>query len=177
MPEPRPSAVRAAAARVYVWFLLRRNLFRLLWQGCSIGIFGLNSFLILFHRSAHDSMRQVVLFALIAYITVFLAQTIRLRSRHARRHRVAWRTRTVFRLIYTALYLTAVMLDVLSATAQPGGADPWLLAYYGWLFFGMLLWGTSCLWGGRALRGLKAALRKRLAPPPDGEEQDRSPDQ
>ncbi|HJD20344.1 MAG TPA: hypothetical protein H9915_00835 [Candidatus Gemmiger faecigallinarum] len=107
---------------------------KLAWQGLSIGVIGLNSYLMLLNRTANIGLKKVVWFGLFAYTAAFCILTFWLRREPGRRQHIALRIKAAFRLLYTALYLTAVMLDVLAITAQPDVGDRWMLVYYGCLF-------------------------------------------
>lgn len=65
----------------------------------------------------------------------------------------------VFRLVYTALYLTTVVLDVLAIIEQPRPRYVRQLVFYGWNFIDMSVWDTFCLWGTEVWERLKFCLR------------------
>lgn len=145
--------------RLLNWSTTHREILRNIWQAVSIGVIGLNSYLLLLNRCTdHPSMQKVVYSGTAAYAVVFLFQTLRLRCMPTRRHRVARQTRTVFRLVYTVLYLTAIMLDVMNVIDSTSPDRTQHLVYYGWNFIAMGVWGTCCLWGPGALARLRRML-------------------
>lgn len=160
MSDSIPAPLASAVERLLRWAQPRQRALRLAWQGFGIGVIGLNSYLMLLNRTTDIGLKKVVLFGLLAYAAVFCFLTVWLRREPHRRRRIAQQIKTLFRLIYTALYLTTVMLDVLAITARPDGGGRWMLVYYGWLFLGMGVWGTNCLWGPRAFEWLKGKLAR-----------------
>lgn len=156
--------------RALRWWAARAGVLQALWQGFSIGVIGFNSYLMLLSRcAANRGLKHVVCAGITAYAAVFLFQAVRLRRAPARLRRVAGQTRVVFRLVYTALSLTAILLDVLALLRRPGPVDPLRLALYGWNFGFMTLWGTFCLWGPPALARVRGLLARRGIPLPAAE--------
>ena len=136
-----------------------RKILRLLWDILNIGIIGLNSFLILLYRYGDSyKMKYVICFACVAYIVVFCIQAVVLKSTPDKRQRTVYQTRRIFRLIYTALYLTVIMLEVLAVTSQPTTETNRQLAYYGVMFLWTGMWGTNFLWLRKAGRKVKDTM-------------------
>ena len=125
-------------------FLLRRkSCLLLLWDILTFGVVGVNSFILLLYKhSVRSKLKYVICIGAVAYMVILLLQAILLRKHPDRRRRLTT-TKRVFRLIYTALYLTAIMMDILAATL-PGSELQ--LAYNICLFVFVSLWGTNFLW-------------------------------
>ena len=125
------------------------------WEFLNFGVLGLNSFVLLYLHSARSSIQAVICAGMAGYALVLLLQVLLCRSRPRPRRLALFRlTKKVFRLIYTAIYLTAIMLDIFAVSQRPDAAP--LLVYYGVLFCWVILWGTNCFWG--------IALRQRVRP-------------
>ena len=123
-----------------------RRKFQYGWEFLNFGVLGLNSFVLLYLHSARSSIQAVVCAGMAGYALVLLLQIFLCRSRpHPRRLELFRRTKKVFRLLYTAIYLTAIMLDIFAVSQRPDAAP--LLACYGVLFCWVILWGTNCFWG------------------------------
>lgn len=121
-----------------------RDQLLLLWDVFAFSVIGLNSYILLLHRhGTNHGLKYVICTGAVAYLFVLLMQTIMLRKAPNRRHILLF-TKKIFRLIYTAIYLTAIMLDVLAIAGAPG--SEWQLAYNGYLFIWVSLWGTNFLW-------------------------------
>lgn len=121
-----------------------RQRIRLVGEALNIGVLGLSSFIALYYRGVGNAaMKYVIATGAIAYALVLLTQAILLRKNEDRIS-ILFTTKKVFRLIYTAIYLTCVMLEILAAAEHPGTEK--LLSYYGFLFIWVALWGTNCLW-------------------------------
>ena len=119
-------------------------------------VIGLNSFILLLHRHReHSGLKYVICAGAVAYLFVLTFQTIFLRKNTNRRHILIF-TKKVFRIIYTAIYLTAIMLDVLVIAEIPG--KEWQIAYNGFLFIWVALWGTNFLW----IKQIYQFLKKRI---------------
>lgn len=125
-----------------------RNRIRRVWEWLSFGVLGLNSFIMLYFHSAQGGIRYVVCAGAAGYALVLFLQTILYRHRPSRRMQVVKLSRKVFRLIYTAVYLTSVMLNIIAASQLPNKVP--LMVYYGWLFIWAAIWGTNCFWGKKA---------------------------
>ena len=134
------------------WFRRNNRLLYALWDIFSIGVLGLNSFILLYHRyGQHNGMDYVICSGAAGYAIVFLVQAIWLRGKPRERHRTARQIKSAFRLIYTAFYLTAIMLDVIESASIKAPGYEQQLSFYGILFLGVGLWGTNCLWLGKAV--------------------------
>lgn len=135
----------------------------LLWDIFMFSVVGLNSFILLLHRHReHSSLKYVICAGAVAYLFVLLFQTIYLRQKANRRH-IFLTTKRIFRLIYTAIYLTAIMLDILAIAEMPG--KEYQISYNGFLFIWVALWGTNFLWLGQLYQLLKKTvgnLQQRL---------------
>lgn len=114
------------------------------WQAFNLGVLSLNSFIMLQYATTVRGLAYTVSAAAIGYVVVLLIQSIVLRKRPDKIESMLI-TRKVFRLLYTALYLTSIMLQVIAAS---GTADPvGTYRYCGVAFFWVLIWGTNVLWG------------------------------
>lgn len=141
----RKAAIYVAALKPY------QKPLRLAWDVLNLGVIGLNSFILLYFKCGYgDGMNQVVCFGGTAYAFVLLVQTLFLRKMPEKRQKAVYQTKKIFRLIYTALYLTVIMLNVISVTEVSTEGQEVLLSYYGVLFIWVSLWGTNCLWLRRA---------------------------
>ena len=123
-----------------------------MWEVFNIAFLGLNSYLLLYHHSAFDTgLRHVILSGAGLYAIILLVQLIRY-----------WRkpewlgafqtTKKVFRSIYTALYLTGIMINV--CALPMGRQSTGLLLWYGIQFCWAVLWGTNCFWLGKATKAV-----------------------
>ena len=79
----------------------------------------------------------------------FSLQSISYRHTPERRMQVLKFTKKVFRLIYTAVYLTSIMMNIIVASETANHVLP--MVYYGWIFIWTTLWGTNCLWIHKAI--------------------------
>ena len=125
-----------------------RNKIRRVWEWLSFGVLGLNSFIMLYYRSAHGDIQYVVCAGAAGYALVLLFQSVLHRHCPQRRIQIIKLSRKVFRLIYTAVYLTSIMLNIIAASQLPDKVP--LMVYYGWLFVWAAIWGTNCFWGKKA---------------------------
>lgn len=136
-----------------------RRTFQYGWEALNFGVLGLNSFVMLYLHTARASIRAVICAGIAGYALVFPLQAIlcrrRPRSRRLERFRL---TKKVFRLVYTAIYLTAIMLDILAVPRRPDAVP--LLVYYSVLAVWVILWGTNCFWGIRLWRRLRPVLAR-----------------
>lgn len=133
-----------------------RKLLLLIWDIFMFAVVGLNSFILLLHRSrANQSFSYVVCAGAALYFFVLLGQTILLLRRDDRHERLV-ATKRVLRLVYTAIYLTSIMLEVIPLS-EISGNEP-IIAYKGFLFFWAALWGTNFLWLGQVCRRLRAVF-------------------
>lgn len=134
------------------WLRLHSGHLHMLWDGFSIGVLGLNSFILLYYRyGQHNGMDYVIISGAVGYAAILFAQSIWLRAKPSKRHKTAHRIKSVFRLIYTAMYLTAIMLEVIEISAAKAPGYEQHLIFYGIVFLGVGLWGTNCLWLGKVL--------------------------
>lgn len=126
------------------------------WDGCNIGVLGLSSYLLLYLRGTADpGLKHVICWGAVGYILTLAVQAAVLRGCTGRLQAMRT-TRTVFRLLYTALYLTALMIDIFALSGQPDTAGQ--MTWQGALCLWACIWGTRCLWLGRAV----GAVRRRL---------------
>lgn len=142
-----------------------RRKFQYGWEILNFGILGLNSFVLLYLHSARSSIQAVICVGMAGYALVMLLQAVLCRRRPRPRRLELFRlTKRVFRLVYTAIYLTAIMLDVFAVSRQPDAAP--MLACYGALFGWVVLWGTNCFWGAALWRRVRPLIRRivRLIP-------------
>lgn len=129
-----------------------------IWEAVNIGIIGLNSFVMLyFRRHSNINMKQVIAAGAVAYALVLLAETIALNNEK----RLHWvrATKIIFRLIYTGIYLTCIMLDILAA--KRAGEEE-VFTYYTISFVWVAIWGTNYLWL-KSLLGLIKNLYKNCS--------------
>lgn len=82
----------------------------------SIGVFGLNSFILLLLKNPSDkSMVYVICVASIAYIITLFAEFISYRKKTEQRTKIIARTRLIFRWIYVAINLTIIIINMIHA--------------------------------------------------------------
>ena len=133
-----------------------RTVLLLIWDIFIFAVVGLNSFILLIYRNQeHFELKYVICAGAAAYFFVLLIQTCCLLN-HEKRHKTLVTTKKVFRLIYTAIYLTSILLDVISLAEKAG--SELILAYDGILFIWVSLWGTNCLWINQVLGWLGKKL-------------------
>lgn len=121
-----------------------RDNVRTIWKGVNIGILGLNSFLLMFFREQDNKgIKYVICSGAAAYVLVFFMETVIFHN-SPQKLTVVRKTEKIFRLIYTAIYLTAIMIDIIEVSEQPNPDR--IMAYYGAIFIWVALWGTKCLW-------------------------------
>lgn len=125
---------------IKIWKLLSHQIQK--WF--SFGIVGLNSFVLLYYHSEQEDFQKVVLAGAVSYAVVLFLQTIFYRHTPERRVRILRLTKKVFRLIYTAVYLTSIMMNIIVASETLTPALP--MVYYSCFFVWTMLWGTNCLW-------------------------------
>lgn len=125
------------------------------WDILSIGVMGISSFVTLFVRNQElTAMAHLIMLALIAYILLLTAEFLFLRILKKDRN---WRetlrfTRKVFRLIYTAIYLTIIAANLCGTVGLAAAGDATgVLIQNVITFIGVALIGTSCLWKDKAL--------------------------
>lgn len=129
-----------------------------IWEAINIGIIGLNSFVMLyFRRQSNINMKQVIAVGAVAYALVLLVETIALNNE--KRLRWVRVTKKIFRLIYTGIYLTCIMLDILAA--KRAGEEE-VFTYYAISFVWVAIWGTNCLWLKSLLRLFENFLKKHF---------------
>lgn len=134
------------------WPRLHSGQLRVLWDGFSIGVLGLNSFILLYYRyGQHNGMDYVIISAAVGYAAILFMQALWFRTKPRERYQTAHRIKSIFRLIYTAIYLTAIMLEVIEISAAKVPGYEKHLMFYGIVFLGVGLWGTNCLWLGKVL--------------------------
>ena len=139
-----------------------RSTLRAVWEGFNIGILGLNSFILIYlHEQSNEEIKYVICSAALAYALVFLSETILLRDR-PQKLMIVRKTKKIFRLIYTAIYLTVIMLEIIVVAELPNPAR--IMAYYGAMFIWVAVWGTNCLWLGRMQAELLRLYRKNKNP-------------
>lgn len=127
--------------------LQRRDTLIKIWEGINIGILGLNSFIMVYLREqGHVALKYVICSGALAYALAFLIETLLLRN-HPQKLVVIRKTKKIFRLIYAAIYLTVIMINIIEVSEQPNPAR--MMAYYGAMFIWAALWGTNCLWIGK----------------------------
>ena len=132
--------------------------FQRVWEWFSFGVLGLNSFIMLYYRSTQGAIQYVVCAGAVGYALVLFFQTVLYRHSPDQGMRILKVTRKVFRLIYTAIYLTSIMMNIIVASQMSNGVP--LMIYYGWSFIWVTIWGTNCLWGGNAYRFLMSYIRR-----------------
>lgn len=136
-----------------------RDKIRRIWEWFNFGVLGLNSFMMLYFHSAQGGIRYVVCAGAVGYAGILSFQTILYRHCPKRRMQVVKLSRKVFRLIYTAVYLTSVMLNIIAASQLPGSVP--LMVYYGWLFVWAAVWGTNCFWRKKAFIIVRSILSQK----------------
>lgn len=142
------------AARILLWLQRLQRV----WEWFSIVVLGLNSFILLYYRSTRGSIQYVVCAGATGYFLVVVFQTILYRRQPDRRMQILKLSQRAFRLIYTAIYLTSVMLNILAISQTPNQTD--LMAYYGLTFIWAAAWGTNCFWLNRMVQMLKPLLKR-----------------
>lgn len=127
------------------WRLLTHPRFQKIREWLNFGVLGLNSFILLYYRSEQGGgFQKVVLAGAVSYAVVLFLQSISYRHTPERRMQILKITKKVFRLIYTAVYLTSIMMNIIVASETSNHVLP--MVYYGWIFIWTTLWGTNCLW-------------------------------
>lgn len=133
------------------------------WEFLNFGVLGLNSFVLLYLHSARSSVQAIICAGMTGYALVLLLQIFLCRGRpRPRRLELFRRTKKVFRLVYTAIYLTTIMLDIFAVSQRPDAAP--LLACYGALFCWVILWGTNCFWGIALWRRVRPVICRIVRP-------------
>lgn len=141
-----------------------QQLFRTAWDALNIGVISVNSFILLLYRNTNKTgMEYVICAGATIYILILLAQTILFRKSPVKQHELLYQTKNAFRLIYTAFYLTVIMLDVIAVTAQTDYGNEKILSYYGFLFIWVSLWGTNFLWLRKVAKRIKEVLKDKKA--------------
>lgn len=130
--------------------------FKKIWEWISFGVLGLNSFIMLYFHSINSEIRYVVCAGALGYTAVLSLQTFLYRHYPKRRLYLIKLSKKVFRLIYTAIYLTAIMLNIIAASQVPNNIPS--MVYYGWLFVWAAIWGTNCLWSNILVKKIKHRL-------------------
>lgn len=139
-----------------------RSLLLLVWDVFGFSVVGLSGFLrLLYHNRANHDFQYVICTGAALYLFVLLGQTVLLLRRDDRHEKLVAAKR-VLRLIYTAIYLTSIMLEVIPMSQTPGN-EP-LIAYKGFLFFWAVLWGTNFLWVKQVSRRLMVIHKKQNTP-------------
>lgn len=134
--------------------------FKKLWEWISFGVLGLNSFIMLYFHSINSEIRYVVCAGALGYTVALSFQTFLFRRCPQRRMYLIKLSKKIFRLIYTAIYLTAIMLNII-AVSQTSNNIPGMV-YYGWLFVWAAVWGTNCLWRRKALQIVRLLLSGKV---------------
>ena len=133
------------------------------WEFLNFGVLGLNSFVLLYLHSARSSIQAVICAGMAGYALVMLLQALLCRSRPRPRRLELFRlTKKVFRLVYTAIYLTAIMLDIFLAAHRPDAAP--LLVFHCMSFVWVALWGTNGFWGLRLWRRVSPVICRAVRP-------------
>ena len=145
---------------------MKQRVRSILWDVFSIGLLGLNSFVMLLYRDDIEApMKYVVSAGALAYVIILLLETILLR-RDPRRLKTVYRTRKVFKVIYALIYMTALMIRIISVLQSKETGYIRVTAWYGFLFLFAGLWGFSFRWlpklGERSKPFLKA-IRDHIA--------------
>lgn len=133
-----------------VWGLLTHPRFQKIREWLNYGVLGLNNFILLYYRNEQGGgFQKVVLTGAVSYAAVLSLQSISYRHTPERRMQVLKFTKKVFRLIYTAVYLTSIMMNIIVASETSNHVLP--MVCYGWMFIWTTLWGTNCLWIHKAI--------------------------
>ena len=127
--------------------------FKKIREWISFGVLGLNSFIMLYFHNINGEIRYVVCAGALEYTLVLSLQTFLFRHCPKRRRRLIKLNNKIFRLIYTAIYLAAIMLNIIAASQNSNNILS--MVYYGWLFVWAIIWGTNCLWGKMLIQKLK----------------------
>lgn len=132
--------------------------FKKICEWISFGVLGLNSFIMLYFHNINSEIRYVVCAGALGYTVVLSLQTFLFR--HCPKHRMYLirLSKKIFRLIYTAIYLTAIMLNIIAVSQIPNNISS--MVYYGWLFIWVAIWGTNCLWKRKAFKIVTLLLQK-----------------
>ncbi|WP_133304215.1 hypothetical protein [Ruthenibacterium lactatiformans] len=128
-----------------------------IWDGFSLGVLGLNSFIMLYHHSVQGPIQYVVCAGAVGYCLVLCFQSILYRHCPVRRMQILKLSQRAFRLIYTAIYLTSIMLNIIAASQMPDSTT--LMAYYGMVFIWAAAWGTKFFWLNRLISVSKRSIR------------------
>lgn len=144
--------------RAAAQLLLFSHRFQRVWEWFSVVVLGLNSFILLYHRSTREAIQYIVCAGATGYFLVVVFQTILYRHQPESRMRILKLSQKAFRLIYTAIYLTSVMLNILTLSQVPDRMN--LMAYYGLTFVWIAAWGTNCFWLNRLTQVLKRLIKR-----------------
>lgn len=130
--------------------------FQKVWEWFNLGVLGLNSFIMLYYRGAQGAIQYVVCAGALGYALVLLSQSVLYRRCPEQRMQTLKLTRKIFRLIYTAVYLTSTMMNIIVASQMQNSIP--LMVYYGWIFIWAAVWGTNCFWAQKVCRLFKVLI-------------------
>lgn len=125
-----------------------------LWDFILIVFLGANSFVRLLSTYSRKDIRHITYALMIAYIITFMIEVtghlVYKKNAHIR-HTLNF-TRKVFRLIYTGVCATAIMLQIIQTNSYEGNQS--LFSNVIKLLFTLIV-GTSCLWSKIFLKWVK----------------------
>lgn len=141
---------------------MRRDTKGILRDVFSIGLLGLNSFLMLFYKGwLVQPIKYVICAGVLAYVLILLSETALLwREKH--RLEVVYKTRRVFKVIYAAIYMTALMIHIIDLLQDKQPGYRWQTAWLGLLFIFAGIWGANSRWLPTIKEKALALYRKTL---------------
>lgn len=89
-------------------------------------------------------MNYVIEAGIFGYILVLFLETFIYRKNNQKRRNTAKMIKRIFRYLYMAMYLTLIMLDVITITTFTGNEME--LVIDGWLFILIIVWNMGELW-------------------------------
>ncbi|MBK1810026.1 hypothetical protein JHL18_05130 [Clostridium sp. YIM B02505] len=144
--------VKLLISKLYEEFRKSKSI-RALWDFIYIGVIGLNSYIWLFHNNRNEpKMKYVIVGMAIVYVVTSFLLSVMFRGDKLRRQKI-YLVRKIFRLIYTAVYLTIIMLHLINLglfdTIPDGKVE--LLIYNIVMFIVIAITGTISLWWKKVL--------------------------
>jgi hypothetical protein len=134
----------------------------MLWDLLYIGVIGLNSYILLIYNNRQEpELIYVICAAAAIYVVTLILLLIKLR-RHKRRREILYSIRKIFRIIYTAVYLTIIMLHIIRMGSFETISNEQRIAliYNISMFFIIAAIGTSSFWLKKVIKKvLKASCR------------------
>lgn len=128
----------------------------ILWDILYVGFIGVNSYILLIYNNSNEpKMMRVICAMTVAYVTSLITILIKLREDKKLR-KILYLTNKIFRLIYTATYLTIIVLHLirLGSFKTISSFQSGAVIYNIIMFFFIAIIGTSSLWWKKALNAI-----------------------